>query len=549
MSYFTFPPPATLSATITSATHGELSNNTSVPTSTLMGTINGLANAVAPAWTEGKMVLLSVDLVGNLRTTNPSQLPAALGQTTMAASLPVVLASNQSALPVSQSGVFNITNVSGTVSLPTGAATDATVATLFTDAHGQTLSGKLNPLTRDPVSSDSALAVRSIRAQRELNSTGGLVVGEPTPLVAVEFNYSINSRVVTTTLNTTGTATQANALAVLQTGTGVAGSAKLESKTPARYVGGTGLFASWTALFTTGVANSQQEIGIGDDNDGFFFAYVGSTFGVLHRLGGSDADFIPQASWNGDKFDGTGPSGVVLDKTKLNIFKVQFLYHGAGPIIFLISDGVRYQVCHTISYANLHTVPHLSNPTLPLHMKVINSGNATNLTLKSASCGIYAEGKSGTIFPPVIGLTGSVNNAKSGVTTETSVVTVQNKASNVYGATNTNRVRIQLTAANFSSTSGGASPVKFRLVRNTTLGGAPSYTDYDTNTSVVSSDVAGTTLTGGLEDYSTTINGQTNTQIDLTSFGIVLNPGDIETLAVSGSNIQGFASIQWIELN
>lgn len=49
----------------------------------------------------------------------------ALGQTTMSASMPVVLPSNQSAIPVTESGVWNITNVTGTVSLPTGAATAA----------------------------------------------------------------------------------------------------------------------------------------------------------------------------------------------------------------------------------------------------------------------------------------------------------------------------------------------------------------------------------------------------------------------------------------
>lgn len=48
-----------------------------------------------------------------------------VGQQVMAASVPVTFASNQSALPVSQSGVWNITNISGTISLPTGASTSA----------------------------------------------------------------------------------------------------------------------------------------------------------------------------------------------------------------------------------------------------------------------------------------------------------------------------------------------------------------------------------------------------------------------------------------
>lgn len=63
-----------------------------------------------------------------------------VGQNTMANSLPVVIASNQTAVPVSdnggsitvdgtvaatQSGTWNINNISGTISLPTGAATAA----------------------------------------------------------------------------------------------------------------------------------------------------------------------------------------------------------------------------------------------------------------------------------------------------------------------------------------------------------------------------------------------------------------------------------------
>ena len=68
-----------------------------------------------------------------------------VGQNTMANSLPVTIASNQTGVPVTdnggsltvdgtvaatQSGTWNITNVSGTISLPTGAATESTLSTL-----------------------------------------------------------------------------------------------------------------------------------------------------------------------------------------------------------------------------------------------------------------------------------------------------------------------------------------------------------------------------------------------------------------------------------
>lgn len=52
-----------------------------------------------------------------------------LGQKTMAGSTPVVLSSDQSAIPVSQSGTWNLNNISGAISLPTGAATSSAQAT------------------------------------------------------------------------------------------------------------------------------------------------------------------------------------------------------------------------------------------------------------------------------------------------------------------------------------------------------------------------------------------------------------------------------------
>lgn len=53
-----------------------------------------------------------------------------LGQKTMANSAPVVIASDQSAIPASQSGTWNLNNISGTISLPTGAATESTLGSI-----------------------------------------------------------------------------------------------------------------------------------------------------------------------------------------------------------------------------------------------------------------------------------------------------------------------------------------------------------------------------------------------------------------------------------
>jgi hypothetical protein len=89
------------------------------------------------------------------------------GQETMANSLPVVIASDQSAVPISddggsitvdgtvaatQSGTWNINSISGTVSLPTGAATESTLSTLdgkvtACNTGSVTLASQANPFT------------------------------------------------------------------------------------------------------------------------------------------------------------------------------------------------------------------------------------------------------------------------------------------------------------------------------------------------------------------------------------------------------------------
>jgi hypothetical protein len=97
------------------------------------------------------------------------------GQETMANSLPVVIASDQSAVPISddggsitvdgtvaatQSGTWNINSISGTVSLPTGAATESTLSTLdgkvtACNTGAVTLASQANPFTSAlPISDD-----------------------------------------------------------------------------------------------------------------------------------------------------------------------------------------------------------------------------------------------------------------------------------------------------------------------------------------------------------------------------------------------------------
>jgi hypothetical protein len=89
------------------------------------------------------------------------KLPATLGQKTLASGLAVSIASDQSAIPASQSGTWNITNVSGTVSLPTGAATSALQTTGNTSLSN--IDGKLTT-TVNGLSVDGSAVTQPVSA-------------------------------------------------------------------------------------------------------------------------------------------------------------------------------------------------------------------------------------------------------------------------------------------------------------------------------------------------------------------------------------------------
>lgn len=80
-----------------------------------------------------------------------------VGQETMANSLPVVIASDQTAVPVTQSGTWNINNITGTVTLPTGAATESTLAAKATESTLQGINSKITACNTNSVTIGTSL--------------------------------------------------------------------------------------------------------------------------------------------------------------------------------------------------------------------------------------------------------------------------------------------------------------------------------------------------------------------------------------------------------
>jgi hypothetical protein len=158
-----------------------------------------------------------------------AKLPATLGQKTSANSFAVVIASDQSAVPVSQSGTWNINNISGTISLPTGAATETKQDTIITslssiDAGIPVTLGQTTMAASMPVviaSNQTAVPVSGPLTDVELRATPVPVSGTVTANAGTNLNTSaLNLEATQVTMSaklpaTLGQKTMANSMAVV----------------------------------------------------------------------------------------------------------------------------------------------------------------------------------------------------------------------------------------------------------------------------------------------------------------------------------------------
>lgn len=245
---------------------------------------------------------------------------------------------------------------------------------------------------------------------------GNMIVDQDTPVFQTDFIYGTNSTQVVTVTSGSGAVSGSDQMMQLSTGTSIYSFAVAYSRKRLRYRPGQGFKATYTAMYTTPVANSYQHVGVGTAENGAYFGYGGTndlsdtSFGILYvyngkreiktltvtagatssgnvtvtlngvaftvavtnssniqrtcweisqgtytgwfaypsgatvvfvkasagvtagtqsfsasatgatativqtRAGSASTDtFIPQSSWNGDKLDGTGPSGVTIN--------------------------------------------------------------------------------------------------------------------------------------------------------------------------------------------------------------------------------------------
>ena len=162
------------------------------------------------------------------------------------------------------------------------------------------------------------------------------------------------------------------------------------------YQPGKGLLVLATfCMDTSQNLNLTQRVGYFNTQNGVFFQRIDgiNSFVLRSNVTGtvSDARSIPQSAWNGDKLDGTGPSGITLQSDKSQILWMDFEWLGVGSVrCGFIINGV-YIICHTFNNANDISTTYMTTAILPIRYEITSTA-AVAATMKQICSSVMSEG-------------------------------------------------------------------------------------------------------------------------------------------------------------
>ena len=187
----------------------------------------------------------------------------------------------------------------------------------------------------------------------------------------------------------TGSATSTflpNESSVLMTVSGNGDESLRQTKSVFAYQPGKSLLTLVTFAMTTPTAGLRQRAGLFGAQNGVYFEVDGTTVNLVIRkyTSGSVDDTtekIPQSSWNSDKLNGTGASGITLILSRSQIFWCDIEWLGVGSVrCGFVIDG-QFILCHTFHHANRvgFDKVYMTTATLPIRYELTSTGAAGNM--------------------------------------------------------------------------------------------------------------------------------------------------------------------------
>lgn len=183
-------------------------------------------------------------------------------------------------------------------------------------------------------------------------------------------------------------------------------------------------------LFGSTQTGVYKRIGLFDDNNGFYWEHRSDGMYIVRRskTSGSVVNTREHSrDWNIDKLDGTGPSSLVVDWTKIQLLYIEYMWQGSGCIVFSIQYGKKVHPVHVIQAGNLLTTPHIGRPDLPIRYTIATDDDTTTTadSFDAFSGSVITEGSGEEATSLTFGAD-SGTTAKS-VTARTPLLTIRPK--------------------------------------------------------------------------------------------------------------------------
>ena len=281
--------------------------------------------------------------------------------------------------PISSVDITNIVTVKASNTFPISGS--VTILNPITSVN------VLNPVTQITTSQEPT----------QLDAFGRLRISSPMTLFDSSHRYRDNN--LWSTLSASGGSVsfnQSQGLIELNVTNTAGASAIRETTKVFSYQPGKSLLVMNTFVMASSATNLRQRVGYFGDQNGIYFQLDDGNISMVERslvTGSVTESVVSRSNWNGDKLDGTGSSGIVLNITKAQILWMDIEWLGLGTVrVGFVING-RFIVCHSFHHANIIDSTYITTASLPLRYEIINkAATGVSKTLKQICSTVISEG-------------------------------------------------------------------------------------------------------------------------------------------------------------
>jgi hypothetical protein len=400
----------------------------------------------------------------------------------------------------------------------------------------------------------------SIKDSANLDAFSRLRVSNPLILFNAQLTYDLAPIIMEQITNGSGAtvthdATNRQALMTFSS-TPTGGKAYMQSYEYLPYQPGRSQLIFVTFNMIAAVANTLKFAGYSDGVNGIEFQLSGTTKQfIVYSASSAGNETVTQSSWNLDKLDGTGASGITLDITKMQILviDIQALYVGRVRVGFDIGGQIIY--CHEFLHANLFASPYVQTVNLPVRCGMTCTGTVST-TMNFICSAVISEGGSEDIN--VYGYTFQQDSGAISVGTGgTHMISIRPRTT--FNSI-TNRTRVAYIDVEIYN--GGNQPIQWQLCIGQAISGTTTYNNVNATYSSSEYNVLGTlsgsptiVIDGGFVASAGGAKGVTNTAI-VSRYPITLDAAGLQrsmgTLTLKATSLSGtqtvYSSIKFREI-